>query len=100
MIVFVASFDSLDWDSPEAPAVKVGRWVSELICSVPIQIAKVFEDRFVPLGNNMFSMGRVLQAETASIIDAIALGPYEPVFAYHSGKPVRVVSSMGERRPY
>lgn len=85
----------------EVSEFRVGEWLVDLLCLIPIQIAVTHDNRFVPLKDGVVSAAlerRLLGAEVGQIVDALSLGWYESVFqSYMASKPVKIVSSMGEQ---
>ena len=99
--VIAAGFDELDWgSSPLNSLFKLGEWLVELLCLIPIHIAVACENQFIPLKDGVFDRAleqQLLGAEVSTIIDAISLGWYESIFKYYNtSKVVKVVSSMGK----
>jgi len=80
---------------------KMGEWMVELLCLIPIHIAVARENRFVPLNNGVIDPrleNHLLGAEVSQIVDALNIGWYESIFnSYLATKPVKVISSMGEQ---
>ncbi|KAK7684549.1 hypothetical protein QCA50_012496 [Cerrena zonata] len=80
---------------------KLGQWLVNLLCLIPIHIAVAWENRFVPLKDGVWSRGfeeSLLGATVEQIVDNLSFGWYESILkSYMSSKPVRVVSSMGEQ---
>ncbi|KAF9239497.1 hypothetical protein BU15DRAFT_88041 [Melanogaster broomeanus] len=80
---------------------KVGEWVVDILCLIPIHLALARDNRFVPLKDGVYSPEvekSLLGAEINRIVDSISFGWYESIFqSYMADKPVRVVSSMGEQ---
>ncbi|KAI9443812.1 hypothetical protein H4582DRAFT_1039790 [Lactarius indigo] len=85
-----------DW---KVSRYRVGEWLVDLLCLIPIHIAVCRENRFVPLVNGVLSaeLERSLpDAEVNQIVDRLSFGWYESIFqSYLALKPVKVVSSMG-----
>ncbi|KAH9991344.1 hypothetical protein BJV77DRAFT_1068323 [Russula vinacea] len=88
----------LKWD---VSRYRVGEWLVDLLCLIPIHIAVCRENRFVPLANGVISaeLERILLgADVNQIVDHLSLGWYESIFqSYMASKPVKVVSSMGQQ---
>ncbi|KAI9343866.1 hypothetical protein DFJ73DRAFT_840771 [Zopfochytrium polystomum] len=79
---------------------KMGEWLLELICLLPMQLAVCRDNRFIPLKNGVFSHQterNLLGADVSTIVSYLSLGWYESLFAYYAHLPVQVVSSMGEQ---
>ncbi|KAH9027352.1 hypothetical protein EDB84DRAFT_1500330 [Lactarius hengduanensis] len=87
-----------DWD---VSRYRVGEWLVDLLCLIPIHIAVCRENRFVPLANGVLSAElerSLLGAEVNQIVDKLSFGWYESIFqSYLALKPVKVVSSMGQQ---
>ncbi|KAI0302897.1 hypothetical protein B0F90DRAFT_1935607 [Multifurca ochricompacta] len=87
-----------DW---RASRYRVGEWLVDLLCLIPIHIAVCRENRFVPLANGVISSElerSLLGAEVNKIVDKLSFGWYESIFqSYLATKPVKVVSSMGQQ---
>ncbi|KAI9453856.1 hypothetical protein BJY52DRAFT_1189313 [Lactarius psammicola] len=87
-----------DW---KVSRYRVGEWLVDLLCLIPIHIAVCRENRFVPLANGVLSAElerSLLGAEVNQIVDRLSFGWYESIFqSYLALKPVKVVSSMGQQ---
>ncbi|KAH9047121.1 hypothetical protein EDB84DRAFT_1462824 [Lactarius hengduanensis] len=87
-----------DWD---VSRYRVGEWLVDVFCLIPIHIAVCRENRFVPLANGVLSSDlerTLLGAEVNKIVDKLSFGWYESIFqSYMATKPVKVVSSMGQQ---
>ncbi|KAI9573409.1 hypothetical protein HD554DRAFT_2055827 [Boletus coccyginus] len=97
---FVSNFSPhAEWN--DTSIFKVGEWVVDILCLIPIHLALARDNRFVPLKNGVYSVEverSLLGAEINRIVDSISFGWYESIFqSYMADKPVRVVSSMGEQ---
>ncbi|KAH8993667.1 hypothetical protein EDB83DRAFT_2304539 [Lactarius deliciosus] len=88
----------LDW---KVSRYRVGEWLVDLLCLIPIHIAVCRDNRFVPLANGVLSAElerSLLGAEVNQIVDKLSFGWYESIFqSYLALKPVKVVSSMGQQ---
>ncbi|KAI9443805.1 hypothetical protein H4582DRAFT_1846182 [Lactarius indigo] len=88
----------LDWN---VSRYRVGEWLVDLLCLVPIHIAVCRDDRFVPLANGVLSAElerSLLCAKANQIVDRLSFGWYESIFrSYSPLQPVKVVSSMGQQ---
>ncbi|KEP46676.1 putative cytochrome P450 family protein, partial [Rhizoctonia solani 123E] len=77
---------------------KMGSFIVELLCLIPLHLAVTRENRFIPLKDGVWDPDyerSLLGADVPAIIDALSLGWYESLFqSYMAKKPVRVVSSM------
>ncbi|CAG8505503.1 11510_t:CDS:10 [Funneliformis caledonium] len=77
---------------------KLGDWIIQLCCLIPIQIAVARNNLFLPLRDGLFSnvefdgLGHV-----NNIAENISFGWYEGIFKHFGDKKVKVVSSMGEQ---
>ncbi|KAF8548833.1 hypothetical protein OG21DRAFT_1489038 [Imleria badia] len=82
-------------------AYRAGEWLVDFLCLIPIHIALVRDNRFVPLQDGVYSPDlerSLLGADVTRIVDSLSFGWYESLFqSYMATKPVRVVSSMGEQ---
>ena len=62
---------------------RVGEWLVDLLCLIPIHIAITRENRFVPLKDGVSSVELerfLLGAEVGRIVDSLSLGWYESIF--------------------
>jgi len=62
---------------------RVGEWLVDLLCLIPIHIAVCHENRFVPLADGVFSPAlerSLLGAEVNQIVDNLSFGWYESIF--------------------
>ncbi|KAI9434861.1 hypothetical protein H4582DRAFT_2080533 [Lactarius indigo] len=87
-----------DW---KVSRYRVGEWLVDLLCLIPIHIAVCRDDRFVPLANGVLSAElerSLLCAKANQIVDRLSFGWYESIFrSYSPLQPVKVVSSMGQQ---
>ena len=106
-----------DWD---VSCYRVGEWLVDLLCLIPIHIAVCRENRFVPLADGVLSSDlerSLLGAEVSKIVDKLSFGWYESIFqsylatkvcprmiifsirrrSSNGSQPVKVVSSMGQQ---
>jgi hypothetical protein len=106
-----------DWN---VSRYRVGEWLVDLLCLIPIHIAVCRENRFVPLADGVLSSDlerSLLGAEVTKIVDKLSFGWYESIFqsylatkvrlrmkhifcrhcSYDHSQPVKVVSSMGQQ---
>ena len=70
----------LDW---KVSRYRVGEWLVDLLCLIPIHIAVCRENRFVPLANGVLSAElerSLLGAEINQIVDRLSFGWYESIF--------------------
>ena len=78
----------LKWD---VSRYRVGEWLVDLLCLIPIHIAVCRENRFVPLENGVISaeLERVLLgADVNQIVDHLSLGWYESIFQSYMASKV------------
>jgi len=71
---------SSDWD---VSRYRVGEWLVDLLCLIPIHIAVCRENRFVPLADGVLSSDletSLLGAEVSEIVDKLSFGWYESIF--------------------
>ncbi len=62
---------------------RVGEWLVDLLCLIPIHIAVCRENRFVPLADGVLSPDlerSLLGAEVNKIVDKLSFGWYESIF--------------------
>ena len=62
---------------------RVGEWLVDLFCLIPIHIAVCRENRFIPLANGVLSAElerSLLGAEVNQIVDKLSFGWYESIF--------------------
>jgi hypothetical protein len=106
---------SSEWD---VSRYRVGEWLVDLLCLIPIHIAVCRENRFVPLADGVLSSDlerSLLGAEVSKIVDKLSFGWYESIFQSYlatkvlgdrmflprwlinRAQPVKVVSSMGQQ---
>ncbi|CAE6486842.1 unnamed protein product [Rhizoctonia solani] len=97
----VGSSSKIMAESNQSSVFKLGSFIVELLCLIPIQLALAKKGKFVLLKDGVWDPGyqrSLLRTDVASNIDTLSLGWYESVFqSYMATKLVRVVSSMGER---
>jgi hypothetical protein len=69
---------------------RVGEWLVDLLCLIPIHIAVCRENRFVPLANGVISSElerSLLGADVSQMVDKLSFGWYESIFqSYMSSK--------------
>jgi hypothetical protein len=86
--VFTARFDSFKDDMVLHPEwnvsrYRVGEWLVDLLCLIPIHIAVCRENRFIPLADGVLSPDlerSLLGAEVNKIVDKLSFGWYESIF--------------------
>ncbi len=69
-----------DW---KVSRYRVGEWLVDLLCLIPIHIAVCHDNRFVPLANGVLSAElerSLLGAEVNQIVDKLSFGWYESIF--------------------
>ncbi|EUC60523.1 guanylate-binding protein, amino-terminal domain protein, partial [Rhizoctonia solani AG-3 Rhs1AP] len=85
----------------EISEFKMGSFIIELLCLIPLHLAITRGNRFIPLKDGVWDPEyerSLLGADVPTIVDALSLGWYESLLqSYMMTKPVRVVSSMGEQ---
>ena len=62
---------------------RVGEWLVDLLCLIPIHIAVCRENRFIPLADGVLSVElerSLLGAEVNEIVDKLSFGWYESIF--------------------
>jgi hypothetical protein len=72
-----------DWN---VSRYRVGGWLVDLLCLIPIHIAVCRENWFVPLANGVLSAElerSLLGAEVNQIVDKLLFGWYESIFQSH-----------------
>lgn len=70
---------------------RVGEWLVDLLCLIPIHIAVCRENRFVPLANGVISadLERILLgADVNQIVDQLSFGWYESIFQSYMASKV------------
>jgi len=79
---FIANFSSdAEWNNTSI--FKVGEWVVDILCLIPIHLALARDNRFVPLKDGIYSVEvekSLLGAEINRIVDSISFGWYESIF--------------------
>jgi len=86
--ISAAQFESFKGDvvlKPEwnVSRYRVGEWLVDLLCLIPIHIAVCRENRFVPLADGVLSPDlerSLLGAEVNKIVDKLSFGWYESIF--------------------
>jgi hypothetical protein len=84
-----------DWD---VLRYRVGEWLVDLLCLIPIHIAVCRENRFVLLADGVLSSDlerSLLGAEVSKIVDKLSFGWYESIFQSYLAS--RVCSSVNIR---
>lgn len=69
-----------DW---KVSRYRVGEWLVDLLCLIPIHIAVCRENRFIPLANGVISADlekSLLGAEVNQIVERLSFGWYESIF--------------------
>jgi hypothetical protein len=70
---------------------RVGEWLVDLLCLIPIHIAVCRENRFVPLANGVISAElerTLLGADVNQIVDHLSFGWYESIFQSYMASKV------------
>ena len=78
-----------DWD---VSRYRVGEWLVDVFCLIPIHIAVCRENRFVPLADGVLSSDlerNLLGAEVNKIVDKLSFGWYESIFQTYMATKVR-----------
>ncbi|CAG8505521.1 11511_t:CDS:10 [Funneliformis caledonium] len=76
---------------------KLGDWIIQLCCLIPIQIAVASNNFFQPLRDGLSSNVEFDGHHVNNNAENISFGWYEGIFKHFSDKKVKVVSSMGEQ---
>ncbi len=74
---------------------RLGEWLVDLLCLIPIHIAVCRENRFVPLANGVISTElekSLLGADVNQIVDKLSFGWYESIFQSYMALKVWVHS--------
>ncbi|TFK74975.1 hypothetical protein BDN72DRAFT_832681 [Pluteus cervinus] len=74
---------------------RVGEWLVDLLCLIPIHLAITQDNRFVPLKDGVSSSEfehSLLGAEVGRIVDSLSFGWYESIFHY-----LPLTSTLGEQ---
>jgi hypothetical protein len=82
-----------DWN---VSRYRVGEWLVDLLCLIPIHIAVCRENRFVPLADGVLSAElerSLLGAEVNKIVDKLSFGWYESIFKSY------MASKVSTKRP-
>ena len=88
---FIANF-SPDSEWTNTSIFKVGEWVVNILCLIPIHLALARDNRFVPLKDGVYSVEvekSLLGAEINRIVDSISFGWYESIFQSYMADKVR-----------
>jgi hypothetical protein len=78
----------LDWD---VSRYRIGEWLVDLLCLIPIHIAVCRENRFVPLADGVISAElerTLLGADVNQIVDKLSFGWYESIFQSYMASKV------------
>eukprot|EP00741_Cyanophora_paradoxa_P015292 tig00000194_g14761.t1 len=75
---------------------RLGDWIRDAICLVPIQIARAEGNSFKPLCDGLQTAVDFARQDVLAVAASIRFGLYEPVLESCS-MPIRVVSSMGKQ---
>jgi hypothetical protein len=84
-----------DWD---VSRYRIGEWLVDVFCLIPIHIAVCRENRFVPLADGVLSSDlerNLLGAEVNKIVDKLSFGWYESIFQSYMATKVRSSSHVG-----
>ncbi|ORX89069.1 hypothetical protein K493DRAFT_306093 [Basidiobolus meristosporus CBS 931.73] len=77
-----------------------GKWLIQLGCLLPIQIAIAKDNQFVPLKDGVSCHSfddQLVGGDIPTLTANCTLGWYESIFSYYCDYPVKVVSSMGSQ---
>ena len=88
---FLANF-SPDAEWNDTSMFKVGEWVIDLLCLIPIHLALARDNRLVPLKDGVYSVAvekPLLGAEINRIVDSMSFGWYESIFQSYMADKVR-----------
>jgi hypothetical protein len=92
---FVPNFSpDAEWNNTSI--FKVGEWVVDILCLIPIHLALARDNRFVPLKDGVYSVQvekSLLGAEINQIVDSISFGWYESIFQSYMADKVRPLLS-------
>ena len=83
-----------DWD---VSRYRVGEWLVDLLCLIPIHIAVCRENRFIPLADGVLSSDlerSLLGAEVSKIVDKLSFGWYESIFQSYLASKVRLLGNI------
>ncbi|KAE9406917.1 hypothetical protein BT96DRAFT_954710 [Gymnopus androsaceus JB14] len=91
-----ASFDDVlqelveesDWDVSE---LRVGEWLVDVLCLIPIHLAVTRDNRFIPLKDGVSSSAlekSLLGANVSQIVDMLSVGWYESIFQSYQATKV------------
>lgn len=70
---------------------RIGEWLVDILCLIPIHIAITRENRFIPLKDGVTSAElekTLLGAEVSRIVDSLSLGWYESIFQSYMASKV------------
>ena len=79
---------------------RLGEWLVDLFCLIPIHIAVCRENRFVPLANGVISSElerSLLGADVSQIVDKLSFGWYESIFQTYMASKVQPPGSVDFR---
>ena len=82
-----------DWD---VSWYRIGEWLVDLLCLIPIHIAVCRENRFVPLADGVLSSDlerSLLGAEVSKIVDKLSFGWYESIFQSYFASKVYLLAN-------
>ncbi|KAL2635729.1 hypothetical protein R1flu_007208 [Riccia fluitans] len=75
----------------------MGGWIRQLLCLVPIQIARAENNCLRPLADGLELSADVDYDNTISLASLLRFGFYDTVFTSWRNKPVKIISSMGKQ---
>jgi len=70
---------------------RVGEWIADFLCLIPIHIAVCRDNRFIPLKDGVYSPElekSLLGAEVTKIVDSLSFGWYESIFQSYMASKV------------
>jgi hypothetical protein len=76
---------------------RLGEWLVDLLCLIPIHIAVCRENRFVPLANGVISTDlekSLLGADVSQIVNKLSFGWYESIFQSYMASKVWSTASI------
>lgn len=74
---------------------RVGEWVVDILCLIPIHLAITRENRFIPLKDGVTSAEyerSLLGADVSTVIDSISFGWYESILQSYLASKVSIVA--------
>ncbi|KAG8220322.1 hypothetical protein J3R82DRAFT_3396, partial [Butyriboletus roseoflavus] len=75
-----------------------GEWLVDFLCLIPIHLALMKENRFVPLKDGVYSPElERLGVDVNRIVDSLSFGWYESLFQSYMASKVCIVAVVGVR---